>query len=214
MLSVKHFRILQLLISIGLILSIAGGTSGSISADGTVKVATTSKIGIGLYILAYVALVLITLLSLGKVSSIPSGEESVLVAVIFALPFILSRLAYSALSVFVHNHLFNIVTGSVVVLVAMAVVEEFIVVAAYLLLGFKVDKLGPNQQGPIANRPWKNKKNKGGRRGRGEDQELQYEHVPQESGYANAGQQYDAGRYQSGQEVPYQGPQYQGGQRG
>ena len=215
MLGVKHFRILQLIITLGLILSIAGGTSGSVSADGTVTVATTSKAGIGLYILAYVALILIVLLSLGKVSSIPSGEKFVLVAVIIAMPFIFSRLAYSTLSVFLHNHLFNIVTGSVVVLVGMAVVEEFIVVAIYLLLGFRVDKLDASQQGPIANRPWKNKKNKGDRRGRGrsDDQELQYENVPQESGYAGTDQQYDAGRYQGVQQVnPYQGPQYQGGQ--
>jgi hypothetical protein len=215
MLGVKHFRILQLIITLGLILSIAGGSSGSVSADGTVTVATTSKVAIGLYILAYVALALIVLLSLGKISSIPSGEKIVLVTVILAMPFILSRLAYSTLSVLLHNHLFSIVSGSVVVHVAMAVVEEFIVVAMYLLLGFKVDKLDASQQGPIANRPWKNKKNRGGRRGRGrgEDQELQYENVPQESGYAGAGQQYDAGQYQGGQQGnPYQGPQYQGGQ--
>lgn len=191
MLGVKHFRILQLLITLGLILSIAGGTSGSVSPDGTIKVATTSKVGIGLYVAAYIALALICLLSLSKVSMIPSKERYVLVAVIFAMPFILARLAYSTLSVFLHSHLFNIITGSVVVLVVMAVVEEFIVVAIYLLLGFKVDKLDASQQGPIASRPWKNKKNSRGRGNRrSHDEELQYQGVSLENG-------------------PYQGGQYQ-----
>ncbi|ORY19753.1 hypothetical protein BCR34DRAFT_471557 [Clohesyomyces aquaticus] len=149
----KHFRLTQLLISIGLILSIVGGTRGTVKPDGTIEIATESKAGIGLYIVAYIALAFICLLSIRKVSSVPPTERRVPLAVIAALPFILVRLVYSALSVFIHNHLFNIVNGSVVVLIIMAVAEEFIVVAIYLLLGFCVDSL--TQYGPVASRPWK-----------------------------------------------------------
>jgi hypothetical protein len=48
----------------------------------------------------------------------------------------------------------------------MAVVEEFVVVAIYLYLGFRLDRLEVNEQGPILSRPWKNKRSKGERRRR------------------------------------------------
>jgi len=40
----------------------------------------------------------------------------------------------------------------------MAILEEFIDVFIYLLLGFKTNVLLPDQQGPIASRPWKENK--------------------------------------------------------
>jgi hypothetical protein len=155
-----------LLITIGLILNIVGGTSGTVQPDGTVQVATTSKAGIALYIVAYVGIVFVYIISLHRISVVPNQERRVPVAIILALPFILSRLIYSACSVFLHSQFFNIVTGNVAVRVATAVVEEFIAVAIYIALGFLVSKLGANAQGPIAGREWKNNKSRG-RKGRG-----------------------------------------------
>tara|TARA_R110002003_G_scaffold20_1_gene1041 strand:- start:7187 stop:7594 length:408 start_codon:yes stop_codon:yes gene_type:complete len=86
-------------------------------------------------------------------------ERRVAVAVVFALPFILVRLVYSACAVFLHSHHFNIVTGNIVVLAIMAIAQEFIVVAIYVLLGFVVDKMDGENQGPIAGRAWKRKSN-------------------------------------------------------
>jgi hypothetical protein len=163
----KHFRILQLLISIGLILSIAGGTSGTTQPDGTIKVAITSKVGIALYIVAYIGLILVYFASLGRSYVVPPKERRVPIAIMFALPFVLVRLIYSACSVFLHSHYFNVVPGSIPVMVAMAVVEEFVVVAIYVALGFFVDKLDSNQQGTISGKEWKNKNKNGGGGGRG-----------------------------------------------
>jgi hypothetical protein len=156
----KHFRILQLLISIGLILSIVGGTSVTIQPDGSFKVATTSKAGIALYIVGYVGIVLVYLISVPKTSIVPNQERRVPVAIIFALPFILVRLIYSACSVFLHSHLFNVVTGNVALRVVMAVIEEFMVVAIYIVLGFMITKLDAHAQGSIAGREWKQKGNR------------------------------------------------------
>lgn len=164
MFTVKHFRMLQLLITLGLILSIAGGTSGTIQPDGTVKVATTSKVGIALYIVAFVALTFVYFASVSRTYCVPAKERRVPVAIAFALPFILVRLVYSACAVFLHSHLFNIVTGNVIVLVVMAIVEEFTVVVIYILLGFTVDKLEKGSAGKIAGRKWKAKKNRLSRR--------------------------------------------------
>jgi hypothetical protein len=158
MFSIKHFRFIQILITVGLILSIAGGSSGSTNADGSVTVATTSKVGIALYIVAYVALCAVLLLSMSSIRVVPTLERRLALGVLLALPFILVRLAYSALVVFVHNHLFNPITGSVPVFVAMGVAEEFIVVFIYLLLGFTLERLQPDQQGELVSRPWKQSK--------------------------------------------------------
>jgi hypothetical protein len=162
-----------LLITLGLILSIVGGTSSSVGPDGTIQVDTSSKVGIILYIIAFVALILIFLMSMSRAYCVPKKERRVPFAIIAALPFVLVRLVYSACTVFLHSHLFNIVTGSVVVLAFMAVIEEFIVVVIYVALGFMVDKLDANERGEIAGREWKAKKNKLGRRERRNRQEPQ-----------------------------------------
>jgi len=99
-LAVKHFRIIQLLISVGLILSITRGTSGSTSPDGTVNVSTSSKVGIVLYIVAYAGLCFVWSVSMTNMPYVESGEKRIVVAAVLALPFILVRLVYSALAVF------------------------------------------------------------------------------------------------------------------
>lgn len=159
----KHFRLLQLLITIGLILAVAGGTSGTIEPNGTVKVPGTSKAGIVLYILAYVGIVLVYFISIVRIAIVPKQENRVPVAITFALPLVLVRIVYSACTVFLHSHLLRIVNGSIAVRVAMAVVEEFIVVAIYLALGFLVTKIDAREQGPIAGRPWKARRGGGGK---------------------------------------------------
>jgi hypothetical protein len=148
------------LITIGLILCIAGGTSSNTQPDGTFKVSSTSKVGVVLYIMAYVVTAFIYIASIFRISVVPPRERRVPLAILVAFPFILVRLVYSACSVFLHSHLFNLVTGNVVVVVLMAVLEKFVVVAVYVALGFFVDKLAPESQGLIAGRAWKNKKNK------------------------------------------------------
>jgi hypothetical protein len=57
------------------------------------------------------------------------------------------------------------------VLALMAVIEEFIVVAIYVALGFLVDKLDENEQGAIAGRPRKAEKKLFGKKERKYHQE-------------------------------------------
>jgi hypothetical protein len=156
-LGVKHFRILQLLISLGLILSIAGGSSGSSSNSSP---STTSKASIILFIVGFVGICCVWFISLPGLSHVPGQEKRISMFVLIALPFILVRLAYSALAVFLHDHTFNIIDGSVTVHAFMAVIEEFIVVGLYLALGWMLRGLKAEEQGPIASRPWKEAKPK------------------------------------------------------
>ncbi|KAF2423793.1 hypothetical protein EJ08DRAFT_423000 [Tothia fuscella] len=159
--SAMHFRLIQIVISVGLILSIVGGTNLNTNSDGSVKIGTESKVGIILYIVAFVACIVVCLLSLPQLSWVPKEERKISIAVLLAFPFIGIRLLYSVLAVFLHNHNFSIYNGSVGVHVGMAVVEEFIVVFIYIFLGFKLSKLALSEQGPIVSRVKGNKGSSG-----------------------------------------------------
>lgn len=116
---------------------------------------TTSKGGIILYIVAYVALALTALLTSSKLSHAESGEKRLLLAVVLALPFIFVRLVYSTLAVLAHIHQFSLLTGSVAVFAIMAVAMEFAVIVIYLVVGWKISVIHASQCGPIMSRPWK-----------------------------------------------------------
>jgi hypothetical protein len=160
-----QFRLLQLLITVGLILCIVGGTSSTSSA-GVYQPQTTTKAGVVLYLIAFTALGLIAAVTTHWLSNAPSDEKRLVWAVIIALPFILVRLIYSLISIFSHNHHFNLVSGSVVILVVMAVLEEMAVVSLYLVIGWKSNTLTSSNRGPIVSRPWKgNLAGRGGAKG-------------------------------------------------
>ncbi|RFU25705.1 hypothetical protein B7463_g10635, partial [Scytalidium lignicola] len=149
-----QFRLIQLVITIGLILSIVGATS-SVSPTGVYQPQATTKVGVVLYVVAFVALVLIAAVISAKLSTSPGDDRKFSYAVVLALPFILVRLIYSLISVFAHNSHFNLLTGSVIIHVFMAVLEEMAVVVIYLVVGWMTDALAPTARGPIASRPWK-----------------------------------------------------------
>jgi hypothetical protein len=46
-------------------------------------------------------------------------------AVVLAIPFLLVRLVYSIFSTFTHNKSFNLLSGSVTILLCTALIEEF-----------------------------------------------------------------------------------------
>jgi hypothetical protein len=138
--TIRHFRIVQTILTVGLILSIVGGTSITPSADGSYTLPTTSKAGVILFIVGYVAILFILLLSIPRSHVVPGRERYVPVVISVALPFIAVRLLYSIFAVFLHDHLFSIATGSVAVNIGMAVVEEFVVVGLYVLLGLRLEQ--------------------------------------------------------------------------
>ncbi|KAJ4371832.1 hypothetical protein N0V86_008386 [Didymella sp. IMI 355093] len=152
--TIRHFRLLQLLLLVATILAIAGGSNASVDSKGTYQIPTTSKIGVILYIVGFVGIAVVFVLSLPHTSVIPNKERRVPIAIGLALLFIIVRLIYSILSVFIHDRLFSVATGSAAIRLGMAVVEEIMVVGIYVLLGLFVDKLDASINGPIASRPW------------------------------------------------------------
>jgi len=147
-----HFKAIQVLITVGLILAIVGGTNSTITPDGQIKFDSTSKIGIILFIVAYVAVVLVTGHTFFNTSTADQDDRRLVVAVALALPLILIRLIYSILSLFSHSRDFNMLGGKVVIWVFMAVVEEFAVVGIYLFAGYLAPVLPPSERGPISAR--------------------------------------------------------------
>jgi uncharacterized membrane protein (DUF485 family) len=160
-----QFRGTQLIITIGLILGIVGGTN-SVSPSGTFTVQTTSKAGLLISAVAWAILTLRTISIIPQFSS-HTSEKRLAIAVIIALPFIAVRISYSLLAVFLHNHDFNLINGSVTIQVVMAVLEEFLVVIIYLIVGWKAEALPADKRGPLTSRQWKGSLNpaqSGGRR--------------------------------------------------
>ncbi|KAK0385937.1 hypothetical protein NLU13_3751 [Sarocladium strictum] len=146
--STVYFRVIQLCITAALILSITGGTNSF--KNGTYSVQATSKVGIAVYLVAFLGISWILLRSFGYRAAVPATETRSLFAVSLAWPLIAVRLAYAVLSTFVNDPTFSSFGGSVAVRVGMAVVEEYLVVIDYIILGFNLKVLTPEERGEIA----------------------------------------------------------------
>jgi hypothetical protein len=125
----------QLGITVGLILSIVGGTS-SVSSSGGYDARETSKAGVILYIVCYIAIGATTLLTLIDSCYLTTEESRIAWAVVIAMPLILVRLIYSLLVTFDHSNQFNLLSGSALIHALMAVLEEMIIVLIYLGIGW------------------------------------------------------------------------------
>lgn len=144
----KLFRVLQLLIGVGLILGIIGITGGgSQSSDETFKPSTSSKAGIIVFIFDFAAITLIFTLSLSNVSALPQRERLIIFHIPLALLAIAVRILYSTLCIFVNNRTFSLFNGSVVADVLMAIVEEVFVVIMTIVVGFKLRRIDPTIEG-------------------------------------------------------------------
>ncbi|KAI0133978.1 hypothetical protein BJ170DRAFT_575507 [Xylariales sp. AK1849] len=136
-----QFHTLHILVLVGLVLSIIGGTNVSPAPDGTIAIQDTTKVGVLLYLVALSVITIMLLLSISHIASVPEKERLVPVAVGIAIPFILVRVIYSILAAFLNNSTFSIVHGSVEVWTGMTVPEQFIVVIIYISLGFRLDQV-------------------------------------------------------------------------
>ncbi len=150
------------MVAVGTVLAIVGATSGNKDPSSP---AVVSQVAVILYLVAFAATAVVLLLSVPSISLIPEAERIIIPAVSLALPFIAVRVLYSLLLVFVHSGAFARVGGPVAVRIGMAVVEEFVVVAIYLFLGFRLPKLEKSApQGEIlSERPSRNRQRNGGR---------------------------------------------------
>ena len=136
-------QLAELLITVGLILSIIGGVNAGedFGKTGIYKTQTLGKAGLGLFIAAFAFLCLITAILVQSMRHVEEGEKRILLAVAVSLPFLLVRLVYSALAVFANKRSFSLFYGDTSILLFMALLEEVIVVVIYEGVGLTLKKV-------------------------------------------------------------------------
>lgn len=144
-------RLIQVVVTVGLILGIVGGvqSGNDFTSGGTYVPQTLSKVSVVLYLAGWVAIVGLSVIGYSNISSAIPGDNRILIAVAVAIPLILVRIIYAAVTMFGHLASFNLITGNVTILLCMAILEEFAVVIVYEIMGFTLDRLpkgGKNQQ--------------------------------------------------------------------
>lgn len=136
-------RIIQLLhipTVVALGLAIIGGVDEShTSAHDISNGKRFVKIAVIIFLGIYFALFALTVITIKDVGNAPKGEKRVLFAVLGALPFLAVRLLYSVLSAFSNNKDFSTAYGKPLINLFMGVIEEFIVVFFYTMVGLSVN---------------------------------------------------------------------------
>ncbi|KAJ5960716.1 uncharacterized protein N7479_007866 [Penicillium vulpinum] len=127
------FRLVGLFALVAVILSIVGATENSDITHALINIKT--KIGLILYLVAWIGVCGLFLLVLNRSQSIEDGEHRLLLAVGVSLPLILVRLIYSFIYAFGHKSQFNSLSGSVTIQLVMSVLEEILVVLVCLGIG-------------------------------------------------------------------------------
>jgi hypothetical protein len=136
-------RVIELIVVVGLVVGIVGGVNAASAYvnDGHYQPGTLNKAGTGLSILAYVLLVSATAFTAFSVSHAEHGERRLFTAVVIALPLLLVRLIYSIFSTFTTNKSFNLLSGNPTVLLCVALIEEFLIVACFEGTGLTLKKV-------------------------------------------------------------------------
>jgi len=135
---VAYQKPVHLLMLVGLILVIVGGTDSDFAVDAagdpTVDYAGLSVAGIAIFVAVTGILLLEEALAATHWRWVPRGERRIVATVGAALPFVIVRLVYSCIEVF------GDVTPSHGEYVGMFVVMEMIIVFMCEVLGFTLDK--------------------------------------------------------------------------
>lgn len=149
LLTPRHVRLVQLLNTVGLGLAIGGGVqAGNAVGDGKPLAApTVTKVAVALFIATFCLIVVGAALTWPSVSCAEDGEKRLLVAVSATAPFLLVRVVYTAVSVFDRKTDFNPVTGSVGLLLGMALIMELVIVYAFLAVGLTLKKIPKEREG-------------------------------------------------------------------
>jgi len=147
-----HMKLIQIVVSVALILSIIGGINASkdLTSKGTYTPQSLSQAAMGLFIASYVLIVATTIILSFSLPHAEHGEKRLLVAIAISLPFILVRLVYGSISIFANTSDFNSVSGNVTIYLCMALIMELCVVITYETVGLALRKLESVPTGNVA----------------------------------------------------------------
>jgi len=132
-LSKRHIKVLQLLVTIGLVLGIAGGTitEENWGDTGIFNPSPVSKASTIIFIVVFVGQCAVTGILSRSISYAEPREKRCLYAVALSLPFLAVRVVYSAISNLKYTVTFSSLFGNVTILLCMVLIEEFIVLVIY-----------------------------------------------------------------------------------
>lgn len=143
LISLRHIQLAELLNTVGIILSIVGGVESGTDykKNGRYLPQTLTKVGVGLFIASFVAILAFTVILSLSISHAEPGEKRVLLAVAGSLPLLLVRLIYASIYVFRESSDFSSISGSVTILLCMALLEEIAIVLVYEGVGITLKKV-------------------------------------------------------------------------
>jgi hypothetical protein len=135
-------KMVELLVTVGVILGIVGGINAGDQYDKTGKfvLGPENQAGTALLIVAFAFTVLGTVALLFSISHSSKGERHIFWALAASLPFLFIRLIYSCLSTYSHKRKFSLLGGSTTVLLCVALLEELAVVIIYESVGLTLKK--------------------------------------------------------------------------
>lgn len=147
--SPRHLRMIQILVMIGLILSINGGVNASdAKTEKELNEAhPLTEAGAGLFIAGFVILTLATVRVLFSISSAEPGERRLIPALAAVLPFMLVRVIYSSIGAFAHNVKFNAAMGNDVIFLVMVILMELAVVLIFEGVGLTLRAIPKEERG-------------------------------------------------------------------
>ncbi|KAJ5578586.1 uncharacterized protein N7459_007550 [Penicillium hispanicum] len=125
------FRFLTI---IAMVLTIVGITN-NMSEEALLHPDSLVKVGIILYLAAFVVLEIFLVVIALRRNSLEPGEHRILLAVAISSPFILVRVLYVLFVWFLHNSTFGLMNGNVTVQLVMSVLEEMAVIVICLGVG-------------------------------------------------------------------------------
>ncbi|KAJ5901619.1 hypothetical protein N7495_002147 [Penicillium taxi] len=132
----KLVQLLHIPALIALILAISGGTDqASSDASDQASGKTETQAAIIIYLIVYIVTCFLWVISVKNLQDMQSSQKRMFFCVFIALPLIACRLIYSLISDFGHNSQFSLVDGDPRIQLAMATIEELIVVFIYTILG-------------------------------------------------------------------------------
>jgi amino acid transporter len=127
---------------IALGLAIFGATDeASSKASDIPKGKNLMKAAIIMFVMIYLLVFALVIITMKDFRNAPRGEQRIYLAVLGALPLLAVRLLYSILSAFSNNVDFSIFNGKPLVKLFMAIIEEFIIVCFYTIVGLTANEV-------------------------------------------------------------------------
>ncbi|KAI9801663.1 MAG: hypothetical protein M1833_002345 [Piccolia ochrophora] len=129
---------LHIPVSVGAVLCIVGGVNifdSNPGNDGSAHALTQA--GVCLFLAVFVCVCILAIVMYYYLGQVARGERTLLYCITVALPFLFVRVLYSVLVSFRwRSSVWNLFNGNVVARGMMAVFEEFVIVAIFIIAGF------------------------------------------------------------------------------